>query len=257
VEDPNSEITWDYSGNTELTVIIDVNHIVTIGIPDVNWFGDETITFTATDNDGGTGIDAATFTVTSVNDAPLVLIEIPDTYGTVLEEFIFTFSELTFGDVDTDDLLSYSATLNTGSLPDWLSFNDITRTFSGTPANSDSGIYIIVVTAADESLVSVTDTFEIHIEGTTGITDLSGKWKVNIYPNPGNGIFYINMATPVNEDIELKIFTVTGKLIWDQKYQDQTPNDRLTVNLSNFKKDIYLLKIITKSGVAAKQIILQ
>jgi hypothetical protein len=257
VEDQDSEITWDYSGNTELTVTIDVNRVVTIGIPDVNWYGSETITFTATDKDGGTVSNAATFTVTSVNDAPVVLIKIPDTSGAVLEEFIFIFNENTFGDLDPDDLLSYSAALTTGDLPDWLSFNNITRTFSGTPASSDSGLYNIQVTATDQSLVSVTDTFRIYIIGTTGIPDFSEKLEVNTYPNPFSGLLYIDLVPPVNADIELKIFTLKGQLIWDQKYQDQSRNGRLTVNLSHLKKDIYILKIVTESATAVKQIILQ
>ncbi len=44
-----AEMTWTYSGNTALTVSIDVNRVATITIPDVNWNGAETITFTATD----------------------------------------------------------------------------------------------------------------------------------------------------------------------------------------------------------------
>ncbi len=42
-------MTWTYSGNTALTVSIDVNRVATITIPDANWNGAETITFTATD----------------------------------------------------------------------------------------------------------------------------------------------------------------------------------------------------------------
>jgi len=62
VDNLDSEMTWTYSGNTDLTVSI-VARVATITIPDVNWYGAETITFTATDPDLASDSDAATFTV--------------------------------------------------------------------------------------------------------------------------------------------------------------------------------------------------
>jgi len=195
--------------------------------------------------------------ILSWNDAPVVLSEIPDTSGTALKEFIFKFDSLTFGDFDVDDSLSYSAALITGDLPDWLSFNDTIRTFSGTPESDDTGIYSVIVTAIDRNLVSVTDTFEIHITGLIGIVDLANEWNLNIYPNPSNGIFYINLMLPENKDIELKIFTITGQLIMNEKHQYQNGDVRLTINLSDYRKDVYIVKIVTKSGEASKQLIIQ
>ena len=51
--------------------------MATISTPDADWFGSETITFTAEDLGTLTASDAATFTLTSVNDAPVVT-DIPD-----------------------------------------------------------------------------------------------------------------------------------------------------------------------------------
>jgi hypothetical protein len=74
VETPDADIVWTYTGNTDLTVSI-VSQVATITIPDVDWNGNETITFTATDDDATDPLfdsDAATFTVTAVNDVPVV-----------------------------------------------------------------------------------------------------------------------------------------------------------------------------------------
>ena len=48
VDNTDAEMTWTYSGNTDLTVSI-VDRVATIGIPDADWNGAETITFKATD----------------------------------------------------------------------------------------------------------------------------------------------------------------------------------------------------------------
>ncbi|MFC1712705.1 Ig-like domain-containing protein [Candidatus Poribacteria bacterium] len=79
VSDPdneNSEIAWAYRGNVELTIAIS-NSTITVTIPDPCWSGSETITFTATDPDGLASSDSATFTVTPVNDPP-VMSDVPD-----------------------------------------------------------------------------------------------------------------------------------------------------------------------------------
>jgi len=65
-------MSWSYTGNTELTVSIDVNRIATIAIPDIDWNGSEAITFIATDPGLLSDSDPATFAVTGVNDAPVI-----------------------------------------------------------------------------------------------------------------------------------------------------------------------------------------
>ena len=63
VDDKKSELSWTYSGNTDLGVIIDNNRIATITLPDTPWIGSETITFRATDPDAFYSEDEVTFTV--------------------------------------------------------------------------------------------------------------------------------------------------------------------------------------------------
>ena len=59
----DDELTWSYTGNTELIVNI-VDRIASISAPNAQWTGSETITFRATDPGGLWDEDAATFTVT-------------------------------------------------------------------------------------------------------------------------------------------------------------------------------------------------
>jgi len=64
-DDPDTSITWTWSGNTALRVTWDsVRRRISVR-PPRNWTGSETITFTATDPDGLSDSDPATFTVTA------------------------------------------------------------------------------------------------------------------------------------------------------------------------------------------------
>ena len=77
IDNPAAQMTWSYSGNTALTVSI-LNRVATIGIPTAGWNGAETITFRATDPGALWGEDAATFTVTAVNDANAAALAYPE-----------------------------------------------------------------------------------------------------------------------------------------------------------------------------------
>ena len=72
IDDPDEDMDWSFSGNTDLTVNI-VDQVATITTPNADWNGSETITFRATDPGDLFDEDAATFTVTPVNDAPVVI----------------------------------------------------------------------------------------------------------------------------------------------------------------------------------------
>jgi len=69
LEDPDENISWSYSGNTELSVDI-TDRVATVSIPGSNWYGVETISFTAEDTDGLTDSDDAVFTV-NAQEAPV------------------------------------------------------------------------------------------------------------------------------------------------------------------------------------------
>ena len=71
LDNTDAEMTWTYSGNIQLSVSI-VNRVATITIPNPDWYGSETILFRATDPGGLWDDDAGTFSVTGVNDPPIV-----------------------------------------------------------------------------------------------------------------------------------------------------------------------------------------
>ena len=92
------------------------------------------------------------------------------TVGTALN---FTFPTNTFNDAN-DDTLTYTATKSDNSasaLPSWLSFDEVTRTFSGTPATADVGTVSVTVTASDGNGGSVSDTFDIVVSADPPTTE--------------------------------------------------------------------------------------
>jgi hypothetical protein len=129
IDNTDAEMTWSYSGNTELTVDI-TNREAIITAPSVNWNGSESITFRATDPGTLWDEDAATFTVSSDNDPPVVS-GIPD--QTIAEGASFT----------TISLDDYVSDLDHAD-------NEMTWTFSGnTELSVDITSRIATITTPD------------------------------------------------------------------------------------------------------------
>ena len=135
-DNTDAQMTWSYSGNSALTVSIDSSRVATITIPNTDWNGAETITFKATDPYGLWDDDAATFTVTAVNDPPT---SADNTVATLEDtQYVFKIADFPFTDVDTGDSfqgIQVTATVSVGALK-----------LNGVPVDDDD-----VVSAADIS----------------------------------------------------------------------------------------------------------
>ncbi|ACB35993.1 outer membrane adhesin like protein [Leptothrix cholodnii SP-6] len=126
--------------------------------------GTISVKVTATDGALASADDSFDIVVANVNDAPTLVNAIADQAATEDSPFSLTVPADAFADVDVGDSRAYTATLADGSaLPAWLSFDAATRTFSGTPANSDVGTISVKLTAFDGALASADDSFDIVV----------------------------------------------------------------------------------------------
>ncbi|MBE9257518.1 putative Ig domain-containing protein [Dolichospermum sp. LEGE 00246] len=135
------------------------------GTPTNDNVGNLNVKAIATDTAGVTVSDIFTITVENVNDAPVLSNALVDQNAKQGTAFNFQIPTNTFTDIDTGDVLTYSATLENGNaLPSWLTFNSVTRTFSGTPTNDNVGSLNVKVTATDKAGVNVSDIFTVTVE---------------------------------------------------------------------------------------------
>ena len=136
------------------------------GTPGNNDVGTLDVAVTATDANGNYTTSAFALDVLNVNDAPTVSMALTDQSGLQDAPFSFAVPAEAFDDVDFihGDILAYSATLADGTaLPNWLTLNTTTRTFSGIPSNGDVGALNVVVTATDIGGLSASSTFALNV----------------------------------------------------------------------------------------------
>ena len=115
--------------------------------------------------------------MTPVNDPPGALT-LKDQTATTETLFSYQVPEAT--DPDGDDL-TYAAFLGTGQnpLPGWLSFDEETRTFSGTPQRVHAGEYEIQVTVTDSKAAAKKAEFTLTVvlppNGAPEVPDLTSQ----------------------------------------------------------------------------------
>jgi hypothetical protein len=122
----------------------------TPALADVQTF---TVEVTAADTDSTI---MNSFTIT-VNRRPQVDNTISNHFTNIGYSYSFTFNSNTFSDADGDALTYTAALSSSASLPAWLSFNGATRTFSGSPTNSDAATLTIRITTDDGAATQYTD----------------------------------------------------------------------------------------------------
>lgn len=164
--DPDGHtLRYRVTGNKPSWLSIDNVTLRFTGTPRSTDTGTSRLTVSVIDSYAGFTSDTFDLTVTEVpNNAPTLANAIPDQNTNEESSFSYTFPTNTFNDPD-NDTLTYSAS----GMPTWLSFDDGTRTFSGSPALGDQGRFDITVTASDNRGGTVTDTFAINVRPSRSI----------------------------------------------------------------------------------------
>ena len=211
VDNLASEMTWTATGETELTVSIDAGtRVATITTPSPTWNGSETITFTATDPGLLSSSDPATFTVTAVNDAPVVS-DIPD--QTIAEGGTFATVDLDTYVSDVDNLASEMTWTATGQIKLTVSIDAGTHVATITPPTADwNGAETITFTATDPGLLSSSDPATFTV---TAVNDAPVVLDIPNQTVPEGGSFAtINLDTYVTDVDNLAsemTWTATGE----------------------------------------------
>ena len=88
-----------------------------------------------------------------------------------------------------------------------------------------------------------TDSINIQFDDCTGISENSGQWSVQVFPNPGSGLFTITLTSFSAEKVDLNIYNALGKEVYTSNQLTIDKNTELNVNLQNQPDGIYFLNL--------------
>jgi len=94
--------------------------------------------------------------------------------------------------------------------------------------------------------------YELYFH-TTAISEKNSEDGISVFPNPSDGRFTVRLDNEKSEQVEIKIYSFDGKIIFDEKY-DAAQNFRVSVKA---KKGLYMLKIVMSGGVLTRKILVE
>lgn len=72
--------------------------------------------------------------------------------------------------------------------------------------------------------------------------------SLQIFPNPATNFLYLQTDTPLFDILKITVFDNFGKTVFNNFYENK-------IDVSNFSKGIYFLKITTKSGIVSRKFV--
>lgn len=91
-----------------------------------------------------------------------------------------------------------------------------------------------------------------HI-GISGVQQLNNNSIINIYPNPTNGKFTIEMNDLLKQvQHDVSIYNVIGEKV----FQFEINNPKFEIDISKQPAGVYLLKLQTEQGIVTKKLII-
>ena len=90
-----------------------------------------------------------------------------------------------------------------------------------------------------------------------GINNINNDNYINIYPNPNNGRFDLELNSNQYGKISIKIFNISGQEVYSKNISKNSNLLIKNINLSPFKSGIYQLRIISQNKVMNTKIIIK
>jgi len=92
----------------------------------------------------------------------------------------------------------------------------------------------------------------------TGIwNEFTESYNLNIYPNPGNGLFNVSLDLPAKGEVEVKIFDLTGKIVYINKLPGEKNTLDFQIDLSGYAQGIYQLHMKTDKRIFNRPLIIE
>lgn len=101
----------------------------------------------------------------------------------------------------------------------------------------------------------VNDGFLMTVQTVTAVNDYSGISDLKVFPNPATDQLNINFVVENGTSINCKILDVTGKLLYNKQMESEGGLVEQSVNVSDFAKGIYFLRIETSKGTTIEKFV--
>lgn len=103
---------------------------------------------------------------------------------------------------------------------------------------------------------SKTDSVYLTFKNCLGISDESAGFRLNIYPNPSQGMFTVELLSLQRETITLTLEDLSQKTVFEEKNVMVIGKTIKSLNFASLPSGMYMLKIIRKHAVLSRKLVI-
>jgi len=195
---------------------------------------------------------------TSTEDSPTVVYDtegsysitltVSNQYGTSTEEFtdaveVVALPDASFTAEQSDNLIEFTSTITNATTILW-DFGDGTTSTEENPSHrfETNGTFEVTLTVTNEcGTFFVTETYTI-ISNSVSERDLA---KVNIYPNPTQDVFNIELTNRERNRIKMDVLDINGRIVVSKSFD----GSKYTLNVSDMSVGTYLIRLRSEQNV--------
>ncbi len=170
-----------------------------------------------------------------------------------------TYFQFGLSDISASPSVARGASYTTNGGLNWIDLNTDAEAVYPFTAEFQSGTvgfcigYVIDAPSSDgfiSRFYRLTDPLQRLTGSSLANNNFESKTKINLYPNPNNGLIKISG----NSISEVIIVDVLGKVVYSEKYNDL---NEVNLNIDNLNNGMYLATIYSKDGSSNSQKIIK
>ncbi len=120
-------------------------------------------------------------------------------------------------------------------------------------SNLPNGTYTVFVKDENDCIDSKTVVID---EITTAVDNLFEEHSFEVFPNPNQGVFSLQINESLTKDLSVRIFNTQGKLLFQQQLQNLNPTMPVPININHFSNGVYQLVLSDGEKIGTKRILL-
>lgn len=163
-------------------------------------------------------------------------------------------------DVGNSNVLGGSPTASGGTgnyLYQWSPVEYLTNSETANPTVSPPGNVNFSLTVTDEKGCSATDDVLVIVIGGTPVNEAYEDSYFRIFPNPSTGKFTISISNFTSPEVKIIIFNITGQIIYQDLIRNTDNSINTDIDISDFSKGSYFIRIEGDSDTIHKQLIIK
>lgn len=171
------------------------------------------------------------------------------------------FSSLPVVSLGNDTVVCQTGTFvmnagNQGSTYLW-STGATTQSITFNPSDYPVGLQSVTVEVTNSAGCASGAERLVEIKDCTGIDEFSSKVSLEVFPNPGNGIFNLKIENLGSQTITIKVVSVTGNLVYQGQEIRVNGSFKEQINLSEFSEGVYSVFVEGDGFVVNKKVVVR